>query len=197
MIAQRRSRVILGVLVSAYGLYAAVRTARWVYSPLYHSFLASPPEIVRGAKWFPSLLARPWLGTSVTYLGFDWLCLAVLAVTGVGIAVGHKLSSRLALIALAVLIGAAVVIDLPGGIGLACGWFTIDYSRVNWPATSHALSEALKHPQAARLGHVLALLNVIGGIILKTAAFLWLRRETRRDAAAGDSAHGGQHPQPG
>jgi hypothetical protein len=127
------------------------------------------------------------MGYGAFYL--DWLCLAVLAVVGVGVALGHKPTMRLALVALAVLIGAAVV-PLPGNIALAAGWVKIDYSHVDWAAAFHVSPQLLKQGEAEvervagmdlwRVAAILALLNTIGGIILKVGAFVWLRRIGRQ-----------------
>jgi len=143
----------------------------------------------------------PWLAIGrlygLSYLG--WLCLAVLAVAGVGIALGHKPSMRLALIVLVVLIGVTVVL-LPNGIGLACGWIRIDFSRTDLAATFHVSSESLKRLEQHvgfdiwRIAHILALLEMIGGIILKIAAFVWLRWELARDVASGNGAQLAQQP---
>jgi len=186
----RPSKTVLGIILSAYGLYAVVQWSRAVHSP-WHLFA---PSVVRTVKWWP--VAPPWLSVLNDHLhtAAYLVCCTALLIGGVSVACGHRLSTRIVTVALATLIG-LWLIGLPFDIGLACGWLTLDYSKINATDLAKAVHmppEALRHlqPEPIRLGASLGLISSTFGMLVIAAALVWLRREVARDASADDDASG-------
>ena len=188
---RRLSRIALGVILSCYGLHRILQIPRLLRSPWY----LSPPSVVRVVKWWPT--PPSWLSAcsdhGLMYLG--WLCLAVFAVGGIGIVLGHRMTMRIVLVALGIWVGLWAT-QLPFDIALACGWITFDYSHVN-AAAVQVSPEILRHPPAGlmRLGAFFALLFAFLWTLLLIAAFVWLRREIGRDVATSGSVADAQQAQ--
>ena len=188
----RRSRAVLGILLSAYGLYAVVQWSRAVRS----SLPAIAGSALRTVGWWP--VAPPWLSALDNDLrsGVYIVCCAALLICGVGVVFGHRLSTRITMVALATLIGLWLV-GLPFDIGLTCGWVTFDFGKISATAlheAAHVPPEVLRNlrPEVVRVGAALGMVFSALKTLLIAGALVWLRREAARDASAsGDVREGG------